>query len=287
MLAYYSQTFNTKGYSLKGRKVEIYFQDTAEKHESSGIYDLVHGLWIKIPDQTPHVLNSKVEKAADEYLNQVEILTFEWGSTPRTREEIENFRGKVNTFFKQIVEMRKLSLLHDGMYGLGNLVFKELRRNGALEKLGVLRREAQEAWYEVGESKMSIAGSIIKMLRLLEQSDSIGPYFDDNRNLFSPSNWQKVEGIINRNVGASPVQLMGNEINKSVSKTVLNSLVKPNDSGDTIGEENFFFYYVGKFEGHPYIAGGFGSPMEKAPIYLFISKNDQSWWLERFPGELR
>jgi len=286
LLAYYSQTFNTKGYSLKGRKVEIYFQDTSEKHEAPGIYDLVHGLWIKIPDQTPHVLNSKVEKAADEYLNQVEILTFEWDSTPRTREEIENFREKVNTFFKQIVEMRKLSLLHDGMYGLGNLVFKELRRNRTLEKLSTLRSESQEAWYEVGES-MSIAGNIIRMLRLLEQIDSLGDYFDQWQANFSPSDWTRIYSLMNRNLGVPFVWLVGTEPDKSVSSNIQTTLIRKGDPGASVGQDTFYHYFVGAYKGKPFVIGGIGDSGTKPPMNLFVRKADQTFWMEEFMGQLK
>lgn len=125
------------------------------------------------------------------------------------------------------------------------------------------------------------------VLELLEQVDSLGPYFDDWQNLFSPSNWNKIVELIGRNVGIPPVQLTGGEADQSVSKTVLNYLIKPIDPGNTVGEENFFFYHAGQFEGKPYVSGGFGSPMEKAPNFLFVRKVDQNWWRERFPGELK
>lgn len=167
LLDLYARNFNNKGYKIKNRKLEIYFEDVNEVHETPGLYDILHDVWLKIPDRTPRVLNSKVNQAANEYLNKVNILIFEWGNTPKTSESIRLFLDKINAFFKQLREMRKLSLLHDGLYGFGNLVFKRLRRDGTLEKLSNLRSEVTRELYDVRynmESK-SRANNLINKLK--------------------------------------------------------------------------------------------------------------------------
>ena len=153
LLAYYARVFNANKFTIQGRSVEVYFQDVAEKHESPGIYDLLHDVWIKIPESSKRELNHKVETGSREILSKVETLVYEFEMSNRTPEEINAINQKVNDLFKQITEMRKMSLQQDGLYGFGNLVFKELRRNGALPKLAQLRHDAQEAKYDVGESK--------------------------------------------------------------------------------------------------------------------------------------
>lgn len=165
LLAYYARNFNANKYTLKGRNIELYFQDSKEKHESPGIYNLVQDFWIKTPDQTVAHFNSRVKEAAGKYLSEVGVLIFEWEEVPRNREAIKQFLDKVNTYMKQVVEMRKQSLLHDGMSGFGNQVFRELRRNGVLPKLSDLRKEAQDAYYDVYEErdKMSKAKALITM----------------------------------------------------------------------------------------------------------------------------
>jgi hypothetical protein len=169
MLAYYARVFNSNKYTLKGRNIELYFQDSNEKHESPGIYNLQQDFWIKTPDQTVAHFNSRVKEAAGKYLSEVSVLIFEWEEVSRNREDIKKFLDKVNAYMKQVVEMRKQSLLNDGMSGFGNQVFRELRRNGVLPKLSDLRKEAQDAYYDVYESRrdnMSKAKELLKMLEV-------------------------------------------------------------------------------------------------------------------------
>jgi len=165
MLVYYARVFNNQNYTLKGRKIEVYFQDSNEVHQANGIYNLQQDFWIKTPDQTLAHFNSRVKEAAGKYLSEVSVLVFEWAEVPRNREAIKQFLDKVNAYMKQVVEMRKQSLLHDGMSGFGNQVFRELRRNGVLPKLSGLRTEATEAYYDVYES---IGGKMSKAKKLTE-----------------------------------------------------------------------------------------------------------------------
>jgi len=177
LLSYYARNFNANKYTLKGRNIELYFQDTKEKHESPGIYDLVHDMWVKTPDQTMAHFNSRVKEVASNYLREVSILLFEWEEVPRNRVDVKKFLDKVNAYMKGVVEMRKQSLLTDGMNGFGNQVFRELRRNGTLPKLANLRKEVTDAYYEAYEWRKLMSKSS-KVLKLMEK-EQYSPKVDE------------------------------------------------------------------------------------------------------------
>jgi len=131
---------------------------------------------------------------------------------------------------------------------------------------------------------MSKARDIIKMY---EQIDTINDYFDQWKSYFSPSDWEKITSLLKRLVGIPFAQLRGKEADGSLSPGVINTLVRPEDPGATIGPETYFFYYSGTYKDMPFMLGGFGDPTQEAPKYLYVRKVDQAKWREEFKGELK
>lgn len=123
---------------IRGYKVELYVQDIGEEAESNGIYDLESNEWIKKPnkeDVKPIGLNKYhiKDKAAD-------IMTiidgmYESLETTDDKHNMEEIGDDASYLWKKIKNMRKKSLERDGESGIGNIVYKSLRREGYLDKL--------------------------------------------------------------------------------------------------------------------------------------------------------
>tara|TARA_A100001515_G_scaffold115335_1_gene96939 strand:+ start:1148 stop:1957 length:810 start_codon:yes stop_codon:yes gene_type:complete len=119
---------------IKDHDVEIYVQDLAEPHASTGVYSLLLNRWVKKPIKLrPEIDENEVKKKAahiSDLIDEIENLynQNEFGMAlemaKRVREKIRNFR--------------KCGLQREGEYSSENLAFKFMRRNGYLRKLADL-----------------------------------------------------------------------------------------------------------------------------------------------------
>jgi hypothetical protein len=152
-LALYAKNWNTENqYTLHNRKLELYFQDSNEKHESPGIYDITHNHWIKEPTGADIKTNGNVTSAADKYKADVQAMVDAYESEPnKTKEFINNTLEDVKKYWNSIRDMRKVSLKNDGLYGMGNLVFKQLRRNNTLQMIIDFMRKLKNDTLNIGE----------------------------------------------------------------------------------------------------------------------------------------
>lgn len=106
--------------SIRGIHVELYVEDILSGTVSNGIYDLIENQWIKFP-----VKNSIIDPDVSEEANKLEN-NIDLSST-----DIEYISKVINNLYM----IRKNSLAVDGEHGKGNLIFKEIRNRGILEKL--------------------------------------------------------------------------------------------------------------------------------------------------------
>jgi len=135
-LLLYAQRWNQNKYILHDRSLEVYFQDVNEKHEAPGIYDIVHNHWIKEPSGADIKTNGNITVAADKYLADVQIMTDVYLAEPnKTQEYISNTLNDIKQYWSSIRDMRKVSLKNDGLYGMGNLIFRALRRNNTMQMI--------------------------------------------------------------------------------------------------------------------------------------------------------
>lgn len=141
----YKSLFNDKyDIDFYGIPVEIYVETSDTKLEeerkpsalkSNGIYSVMNNEWIKepilenIPDINEEEIEEEFNKWADKATKVIESQQIE---------EIEKF-------FEELYEMRRESIANDGEYGIGNLVFKELRNNLYLDDLKNLKNELVSA----------------------------------------------------------------------------------------------------------------------------------------------
>lgn len=108
--------------TIKGLPVEIYIEDINAGTLSNGIYSLLQDKWIKFPEYNPPK-DIDYSKLLDYYNNKIFNTLLSDSS-----EEVKNM-------INEIKMLRKISLIDDGEYSKGNLVFKELRNNGTIDKL--------------------------------------------------------------------------------------------------------------------------------------------------------
>lgn len=118
---YAKSSFN-KNYDIKvkGQEVEVYVEDVNTTSITNGIYSILHNEWIKFP-QPIEIPDIDVE-GSDLYQN------FYNQYLNLSDEDIEDY---VNRLYI----LRKASLSQEGEFGIGNLVFKELRNKGVLDDL--------------------------------------------------------------------------------------------------------------------------------------------------------
>ena len=142
-----ARDFNHEGYSLLDRSIEVYFQNDSEPHDSPGVYDIIGNHWAQVPDGVKIEVTEEALEAAGSYL--VKVMDLEARYNRMDKREIRGFLATILTFWKSILNMRKKSMKELGRGGMGNIVFKQLRRNGALEKLADLIRSVRDDVYEV------------------------------------------------------------------------------------------------------------------------------------------
>jgi len=113
---------------VKGHDVEMYFQDSAEPHHSSGTYSLTKDKWIIKP--TKKIVNvdtANVQLKSADLMNTIEDL--------ENNQNEDDFLRKHEALKNKIKKYRQSGLDKSGEFSTENLVFKVLRNTGFLEKL--------------------------------------------------------------------------------------------------------------------------------------------------------
>lgn len=113
---------NDYNVTIKGLPVEIYIEDINAGTLSNGIYSLLQDKWIKFPEYNPPK-DIDYSKLLNYYNNKISNILLSDSS-----EEVKNLLNEIKM-------LRKISLIDNGEYSKGNLVFKELRNNGSIEQL--------------------------------------------------------------------------------------------------------------------------------------------------------
>ena len=119
---------------IKGHDVELYFQDSAEPHHSSGTYSLVKNDWIRKP--TKKIINidsANVQLKSADLMNAIEDLEDNWSE--------KNFLTKLEALKEKIKKLRQSGLDSSGEFSTENLAFKVLRNTGYLEKLVTMKND--------------------------------------------------------------------------------------------------------------------------------------------------
>lgn len=135
----YKTMFNNKyDITIKGIEVELYVEDMRTSANSNGIYSLSKG-WIKKP-----VAQDIPDVDIDDVFKEYEY---------RYKQTIDSKSLKdVDSLIDDLYLLRKHSIMADGEYGVGNLVFKEFRSLNYLDTLKELKIDLESEELSIKES---------------------------------------------------------------------------------------------------------------------------------------
>lgn len=139
---------NNYDITIKGIDVEVYVEDVRASTRSNGIYSVMKDEWIRVPSKDDIARDTDIDWSTksdyQEIVNQINNILSD-GSTA-------DIQDMINTIYL----MRKESLeTEDGEYAEGNLMFKELRNQGYIEKL-------KDRYYEVRSEELTLEGLKVK-----------------------------------------------------------------------------------------------------------------------------
>ena len=129
-------TLSHQGINIYGYPVELYAQDIAEQpHANQGVFSVKRNQWIAMPQhldidfESDYHLQKKVQFYKD-LIDKMVLQNATDGSFDMIKQKIKKMRGD--------------SIAKDGEFAFGNLVFKELRNQGYLDKMDMYQKSNQD-----------------------------------------------------------------------------------------------------------------------------------------------
>ena len=184
----YKSLFNQKfDPMIKGHEAEIYVEPDKVSANSNGIYSIMHDEWLKEPDPDtiPEVdmepVNAELQPFIDKF-NEIKENPDE---------------ESIDKLIDSIYLLRQSSILQDGEYSTGNLVFKEFRNQGLLQELKDMKVELQnkemslesldEAFRSGPLARKSAGKDVLYVIKDRQGNQLSSPNPDDNEL------WDRVE----------------------------------------------------------------------------------------------
>ena len=201
--------------TVKGYDVELYLQPYDQEHFSTGVYSVLNDEWViepKIQDDT--IDKKNVAKKYNSIVNTVNDIHKDFNK----KKDYKTVINRLESLRDKIKKTRTAGLEGKGEYSLENIVFKLLRRNNIMEKIGDLLVKAYD-------ESMSIDEELMTPIREEEVIDSdlnndIGElaqmFTNDVENAINNSSEQKNESVI----GATAFILALPSIIKCIDKIV-------------------------------------------------------------------
>jgi len=125
--------------TVMGYPVELYAQNYREKVATSqGVYSIEKGKWLAKPKHEKHpdfITDKALLKKIEEYMNMIERILSEPGEHTS---EIEKLKGKLHA-------MRGAGIQRSGEFSMENLIYKDLRNKGYLDKLNDYLQKKNDA----------------------------------------------------------------------------------------------------------------------------------------------
>jgi hypothetical protein len=122
--------------NIYGYPVELYAQDVNEQpHENQGVYSITKNEWIAMPR------NIGIDFAADAHL-QKKVQYYKDLIDKMIMQQATD--GTFDMIKQKIKKMRGDSIAKSGEFAFGNLVFKELRNQGYLDKMDAYQKSNQD-----------------------------------------------------------------------------------------------------------------------------------------------
>jgi hypothetical protein len=112
--------------TIKGIDIELYVEDVKTGAVSNGVFSVSKNEWLKrpVPKDIPDF------KDDEEYLSLLDTWMIKAKKACSSKS-----RAEVNAFINDLYNLRRISIMTNGEYALGNLVFKEVRNHGLLQEL--------------------------------------------------------------------------------------------------------------------------------------------------------
>lgn len=132
---------------IRDHEVELYFQDSNEKHMANGIWSLVKESWVKEPTKRNPDLDLKnAEKKAEMIAKSIDYAEslFKEGQNLDAYDYASKIKSKISN-------MRSAGLSEDGVYSPENLAFKMLRNSNYLEKLSNIKIDSYDKMMSIQE----------------------------------------------------------------------------------------------------------------------------------------
>ena len=134
----YGRIFGNKfEISFYGIPVEIYVETEANPVVSNGIYSVMFNKWVKEPSAIaiPEIDQKAIDKAAEPWIDEAKALIKEVDDNVADGEE------KIDDYITRIYELRQKGIYSaaGNEYSTENLIFKEVRNAGLLDKLKKLK----------------------------------------------------------------------------------------------------------------------------------------------------
>ena len=155
---------NNHDIRIMGHEVEIYVQDSNEKHYSSGIYSLSDDKWLQKPSKdSPQIDTSAVLKKAEGLSDEIDALQKKF-----EEEKYKKVHDSTQRLRKKLKNMRSAGLEDEGIYSIENLAFKLLRNSDQINKLMILDNDSYDKMmgYDQKSENQSIK---VKINRVLDE----------------------------------------------------------------------------------------------------------------------
>jgi hypothetical protein len=123
---------------IRGHDVELYVQDESEQHTASGLYSLLKGEWIRVPKYNPPEIDEKdVNLKERNYVKEILKMEEKVSEPYLTPEECKSLEARAKKVKDKIQQGRKKCLAgpNASEFCVENIVFKNLRNSGMIEKL--------------------------------------------------------------------------------------------------------------------------------------------------------
>jgi len=165
---------------IGGHEVEIYVQDSNEKHYSSGVYSLSDDKWLEKPSKDKVELDfAAIVKKAEGLSDEIDAIEDDYNANryEKVQKSVERLREKMK-------KMRSDGLEDEGIYSVENLAFKLLRNSGQIGKLMRLGNDSYDSLFSTskkGKIRVNIVQNFDEKRKKRKKRKKRGafyPYYD-------------------------------------------------------------------------------------------------------------
>ena len=201
--------------TIKGFEVELYLQPSDIEHFATGVYSIMNNEWNIEPKKEIVKLDKEtIRKKYREFVKQVNDID----KDPDNQSVI----SRIDKLKDKIKKMRMAGLEGGGEYSVENIVFKLLRRNDIMQKLGDIATDAYDDEYTIDEELLEegvkdwlIAGSLA--LASFAPNSVIAQEYNDGDDNVKEKIFNKIK--VAKENGNEKATVLFNKIKAQVQKT--------------------------------------------------------------------